>query len=205
MPGQVTLELDPSLFGEREKRVAHSGKLVAAAFRYRSGVAGRRVDNGAGTVILLPFQGQQVWDAVFLGRSLTMKSMFDEPQPTRDYLRTYGALFLHCGGTSMGNPGPTDSHPLHGELPNLPYTDAQLVFGEDEAGAYLDLTGTARDTQAFHHDFVSRPRVRIREGATSLDISVDVENRAGKPLPFLYLAHINFPPGRRGDAHRYGS
>ena len=194
MPGQVTLELDSSLFGELEKRVAHSGKLVATAFRYKSGVAGLRVDNGAGTVILLPFQGQQVWDAVFLGRSLTMKSMFDEPQPTRDYLRTYGALFLHCGGTSMGNPGPTDTHPLHGELPNLPYTDAQLVFGEDEAGAYLDLTGTARDTQAFHHDFVSRPHVRIREGATSLDISVDVENRAGKPLPFLYLAHINFRP-----------
>ncbi len=36
---QVALELDPSLFGEREKRVAHSGRLVATAFRYRSGVA----------------------------------------------------------------------------------------------------------------------------------------------------------------------
>jgi hypothetical protein len=191
---RVSFELHPSLFGEGERPVAQSGKLSATAFRYHSGVAGLRVHNGAGTVELLPFQGQQVWDASFLGRGLTMRSMFDEPRPTRDYLGTYGALFLHCGGTSMGNPGPTDTHALHGELPNLPHTDAQIVFGEDEAGSYLELTGTARETRAFHHDFISRPRVRIREMATSLEISVDVENRAGTPLAFLYLAHINFRP-----------
>jgi hypothetical protein len=191
---QVAIELDPSLFGEREKLVARSGAFVATAFTYRSGVAGLRIENGAGTVTLLPFQGQQIWDAVFFGRSLTMRSMFDEPVPTREYLRTYGALFLHCGGTSMGNPGPTDTHPLHGDLPNLPHTDARLVFGEDQNGAYVDLTGSATDKIAFGHNFVSRPRVRMREGATQLDVSVDVQNLGGKPLPFLYLAHINFRP-----------
>jgi hypothetical protein len=191
---QVALHLDPSLFGECEKRVASSGAIVATAFRYRSGVAGLRVENGAGKITLLPFQGQQIWDAVFLGRSLTMRSMFDEPQPTREYLRTYGALFLHCGGTSMGNPGPADRHPLHGELPNLPHTDAQLVFGSDETGSYVEMTGSAHDRIAFGHNFVSRPRIRIREDATTLEVSVDVENAGGRPLPFLYLAHINFRP-----------
>lgn len=191
---QVTLELDPSLFGEREKRIAASGKLTATGFRYPSGVSGLRMENGAGSVTLLPFQGQQVWDAAFFGRSLTMKSMFEQPLPTCDYLGTYGALFLHCGGTSMGNPGPTDTHPLHGELPNLAHTEVRLVFGEDDAGAYVDLTGLARITRAFSHDFVSRPRVRIREDSTTLEVFVEVENRAGKPLPFLYLGHINFRP-----------
>jgi hypothetical protein len=194
MPHQVSVPLQPSLFNQGEKLVASSGRLVATALRYSSEVAGLRIENGAGAITLLPFQGQQIWDAVFFDRSLTMRSMFDEPQPTRDYLRTYGALFLHCGGTSMGNPGPADSHPLHGELPNLPHTDAELVFGKDATGAFVELTGAARDTLAFSHDFVSRPRVRIYEDATFLDISVEIENRAGNPLPFLYLAHINFRP-----------
>ncbi len=198
MPVPVTIELHPSLFGEARRTVAESGRLRVAAYRYRSGVAALAVENGAGTAILLPFQGQQIWDAHFLGRSLTMRSMFDEPRPTRDYLANYGAFFIHCGGTSMGNPGPADMHPLHGELPNLPYDGAQLAFGEDETGAYVELTGTARDTLAFHHDFTVRPRLRLREGATAFEASVEVVNRAGKPMPFLYLAHVNFRPADGG-------
>ena len=36
--------------------------------------------------VMLPFQGQQIWSAQFVGRELTMKSMFDEPRATPDYL-----------------------------------------------------------------------------------------------------------------------
>jgi hypothetical protein len=39
---------------------------------------------------MLPFQGQQIWDAWFDERRLTMRSMFPEPKPTREYLDTYG-------------------------------------------------------------------------------------------------------------------
>ena len=192
---QVSLELDPLLFGERERCVARSGKLTATAFRYRSGVAGLRVDNGAGTVVLLPFQGQQVWDATFLGRqphhALDVRRAAADPRLSQNLWRTLPALRRHRRWAIRAR---RTRHPLHGELPNLPHTDAQLMFGEDDAGSYVELAGIARDTQAFHHDFVSRPRVRIREDVTCLDISVDVENRAAKPLPFLYLAHINFRP-----------
>lgn len=198
MTSPVSIELDERTFDTSEKLLAKAGSFRVSAFRYSSGVAALRVQNGAGTAILLPFQGQQVWDAEFLRRRLTMHSMFDEPQPTRDYLRTYGAFFIHCGGTSMGNPAPEDTHPLHGELPNIPYPEASLILGEDDAGAYLELAGTARDTQAFHHDFVVRPALRLYESATSFHARVEVENRAGKPMPFLYLAHINFRPADGG-------
>jgi len=194
MPASVTIELHPSLFGEGRRLVAESGKLRAAAFRYATGVAALVVENGVGTAALLPFQGQQIWDAHFLGRRLTMHSMFEEPRPTRDYLATYGAFFIHCGGTAMGNPGPTDTHPLHGELPNMPYDTAQLTFGEDGDGAYMELTGMAHDALAFHHSFVARPRIRLREGAAHFEVSMEVENRSGRPMPFLYLGHINFRP-----------
>jgi len=194
----VSIELHERMFTETETLLAASGAFRVTAFRYRSGVAALRVENGAGTAILLPFQGQQIWGAEFLGRRLTMRSMFDEPQPTRDYLRTYGAFFIHCGGTSMGNPGLDDTHPLHGELPNLPYQKATLAFGEDAAGPYVELSGAGRDTEAFHHDFVARPRLRLHAGGPSFSAAIEVENRSGKPMPFLYLAHINFLPANGG-------
>lgn len=194
MAAPVRIELHRSVFGERERVLAQSGDFVATTFRYATGVEALRIENGVGHVTWLPFQGQQIWDAHFVGRDLTMRSMFPEPRPTRDYLRTYGAFFIHCGGTSMGNPGPTDTHPLHGELPNLPYDSAQLVFGEDGTGRYVELTGTGRDTQAFHHDFVARPRIRLREGSTDIEATIEVENCATKRMAFLYLGHINFRP-----------
>lgn len=199
MPSRtVSIELTPQLFGERERLVAESGAFRVTAFSYRSGVAALRVENGAGSAVFLPFQGQQIWDAVFLGRSLTMRSMFDEPLQTRDYMRTYGAFFIHCGGTSMGNPAPQDTHPLHGELPNMPYQSARLIFGQDERGSYVELTGEGYDTLAFQHAFVARPRLRLHEDATSFHCVVEVENRNGRPMPFLYLAHINFRPADGG-------
>jgi hypothetical protein len=98
----------------------------------------------------------------------------------------------------MGNPGPADTHPLHGELPNLAYQSAQLIFGEHAEGGYVELTGSGRDTRAFSHDFVARPRLRIGEGSSDFRLTVEVENRATKFLPFLYLAHINFRPADGG-------
>ncbi|MBX3582772.1 MAG: DUF4432 family protein [Rhizobiaceae bacterium] len=194
MTQPVTIHLDERMFGKSERSLAAMGGIHVSAFRYRSGVAALRVVNGEGSAILLPFQGQQVWDAEFHGRRLTMRSMFDEPVPTRDYLSTYGAFFIHCGGTSMGNPGPDDTHPLHGELPNLPYQEAALVFGQDDTGSYVELTGSGRDRRAFSHDFEACPSLRLHEGSTYFEATIEVENRSLKPMPFLYLAHINFRP-----------
>lgn len=186
--------LDPALFTPGGKEIVRSGAFHATTFRYRSGVAGLRIGNGAGEIVVLPFQGQQLWDAQFHGRRLTMRSMFDEPLATRDYLRSYGALLIHCGGTAMGNPGPEDRHPLHGELPALPMDEAWLDIGSDEQGAYVDIRGEGRDALAFSHHFAVRPRLRLREAATVIEVDLTVENRAGTALAFMYLAHINFRP-----------
>ena len=199
--GAASFRLDPALFTPLETVVARFGAFVITTFRYRSGVAGLRIGNAAGEVVILPFQGQQVWDAQFHGRRLTMRSMFDEPQATRDYLRSYGALLLHCGGTAMGNPGPEDRHPLHGELPALPLTEAWLECGHDADGAFVDIRGEGRDVLAFSHDFVARPRLRLREAESSIEVELVVENHAGTPLPFMYLAHVNFLPADGATLH----
>ena len=123
MQGETMVSLRPEFFGEKERPFIERGELSASLFRYDSGVAAVRVRNSRGEIVVLPFHGQQIWDARFEGRTLTMRSMFPEPRATRDYLGNYGAFLLHCGATAMGNPSREDTHPLHGELPNAPYAD----------------------------------------------------------------------------------
>ncbi len=100
--------LSPASFTDRETTLVEYGSLSAQAFRFQSGVQAVRIQNGLGELVLLPFQGQQIWSAHFLGRDLTMKSMFNQPRLTRTYLENYGGFLIHCGMMAMGVPGPGD-------------------------------------------------------------------------------------------------
>ena len=189
----TVVELRPEHFTEAERLFVTHGEMTASTFRYGTGVAGLRVRNSAGHIDLLPFQGQQIWDAVFHGRSLTMGSMFPEPRPTADYLSTYGAFFIHCGMTTMGNPGAGDTHPLHGELPNAPFT-ARLVVGEEDGKPYMTLTGEHQHTVAFASNYVATPTLTLRGGETFVRSELVVRNLMRQPMELMYLAHINYRP-----------
>ena len=186
--------LRPEHFGEAEKVLVTHGGMTASTFRYSTGVEGLRIRNGAGHIDLLPFQGQQIWDAVFHGRSLTMGSMFSEPKAGVPYLGTYGAFFIHCGITAMGNPGEGDKHPLHGEIPNARYDVAELVVGEEGGKPFMALTGRWRYSIAFATNYVATPKITLREGETFVHIDLSIRNLMRKPMELMYLAHINFRP-----------
>lgn len=190
----ATLHLSPEQFSPRETLIAEHGELTASAFRFPGDVCALRLKNNLGELVLLPYQGQQIWDATLRGRRLTMKSMFDQPYPTRDFLATYGGFLLHCGATAMGSPGPEDGHPLHGELPNAPYQSAALVFGADEKGEYIGLTGSYRHTVAFNYNYVATPLVKLYAGSSVFSVSMTVHNLKGSPMPLMFLEHINFRP-----------
>jgi hypothetical protein len=190
----VTIELRPAHFGDSETVLAASDGLTASTCRYASGVAGLRLRNEAGHITLLPFQGQQIWNAQFLGRRLTMQSMFAEPYPTLDYLRTYGGFLIHCGATAMGVPGHGDTHPLHGELPNARYQRAQLIVGRDEHAPYMALTGTYRHTVAFSHNYEAQPTITLASSSSRIRASLNIRNLRNVPMELMYLAHINFRP-----------
>ena len=190
----ITIELRPGHFGETETVLAACGSLTASSFRFGSGVPGLRLKNEVGQISLLPFQGQQIWDAEFFGRRVTMQSMFTEPYPTQDYLRTYGGFLIHCGATAMGVPGPGDAHPLHGELPNALYQNAQLIIDRDERGLFMALAGTYRHTVAFSHNYEARPKIVLSAGNSRIRASMTVRNLRHAPMELMYLAHINFRP-----------
>lgn len=188
------LFLSPAFFTDREHILVQHGPLTAAAFRYPSGVPALRIQNERGALILLPFQGQQIWSANFDGRELTMKSMFDQPHPTRTYLENYGGFLIHCGMTAMGVPTGTDTHPLHGELPNAPYENAWLTAGEDAQGLFLELSGEYRHTVAFNCNYTAQPAVRLYAGRATFPVSMTVTNLKKTPMEYMYLAHTNFRP-----------
>lgn len=195
MPSEpVVIDLRPEHFTAAERVLARCDDLIASTFTYESGVAGLRIANEIGHICLLPFQGQQIWDAVLHGRTLTMRSMFAEPVATQDYLSNYGAFFLHCGATAMGNPGADDTHPLHGELPNAVYRSAQLLVGRDEAGAYMALTGAYQHTVAFTHNYLAQPTMRLSSNSGRITAEVSVRNLKHTSMDLMYLAHINFRP-----------
>jgi hypothetical protein len=190
----TTIHLADGFFGPAEQTLVGHGPLSAGLFRFASGVAAVRLRNERGELVLLPFQGQQIWSAVFDGRNLTMLSMFDQPYPTRSYLETYGGFLIHCGATAMGVPGAGDTHPLHGELPNAPYQKAWLVVGSDDRGDYIGLGGEYQHTVAFNTHYAAHPLVKLYAGESRCTISITVTNLKRTPMEFMYLAHVNFRP-----------
>ena len=194
MKKHTTVCLQNHFFAEKERVLVTHGGLRVSVFRYDTSVAAIKVSNQKGEIILLPYQGQQIWRCRFFDRELTMKSMFEAPEPTQEYLRTYGGFFLHCGASAMGVPSKADAHPLHGELPNAPYQQAFVSCGEDERGAYVVVGGQYEHKVAFNHRYLAEPAVKMYEDSAMLDVSMAITNLLKTEMDVMYLAHINFRP-----------
>ena len=193
----MRIDLHASMFVEKERSLCQVGELSVSTFRFDSGVAGLRVRNARGEIVMLPYQGQQIWRASFDGRELTMRSMFDQPKETRVYLETYGGFMIHCGITGLGAPGPEDNHPLHGELPNAPFQSAWLEIGGDS----VTVAGSYQHTVAFSTNYRATVETMLTAGSALIDVSVSVENLKRTPMDLMYLGHANFKPVDNGELH----
>ena len=190
----LTMHLKKTFFSEKEEILVENGGISAATFLYDSGVHGLKIKNRRGEVILLPFQGQQIWSCIFDNRNLTMKSMFKQPISTQIFSNNYGGFLLHCGATAMGVPSEKDSHPTHGELPNAPYQKAFLRAGNDEKGCYIGIGGQYNHIEAFNNNYLAEPYIKLYENSTVLEISMSITNLKHSDMELMYLMHINFRP-----------
>lgn len=191
----ITIPLYRETFTDVPRLLADNGSVCATAFTYPTGVQAVKVENARGYFIILPFQGQQIWRAFFDGHELVMRTAFDEPVATQDYLKTYGGFLLHCGFSAMGCPAADDTHPLHGELPNHPYDSAALLVTDDA----VTVTGSVRYKIAFTVDYTFTPSVTLRKDATVLEIDISAKNNRRAPMEYMYLSHINFRPYDGGE------
>jgi len=191
---KTKIHLTTQMFQAKEEVLLEQGDFSASTFQFESGVSAVRLSNGGSELIMLPFQGQQVWSASFGGRNVTMRSMFDQPNPTQEYLQTYGAFLIHCGFTAMGVPIAEDTHPIHGELPNAPYGKAYLILDEDEQGPYIGLGGAYKHTVAFTYNYLAEPLVKLYAGENRCHVNFTATNLMSTPMEYMYMAHVNFLP-----------
>ena len=188
----MILYLRREFFTEKETLLAEEGEMRASAFRYSTGVEALRIANGRGWIVMLPFQGQQIWEFHFDGRDLKMKTGIAEPRATTDFLKTYGGFLYHCGLRSIG--APDAEHPQHGELPNHPYDEAWLEAGTDDAGSYMEVGGRLDYKISFTYGCRFSPRCRLYGGKATVTVGVTIENLRSAPMEYAYLCHINFRP-----------
>jgi len=184
--------LQRSYFGEKERVAAEIGGVTASLFRYDTGVEAIRLSHARGHVIVLPYLGQMVWSAVFDGVELAMQSMFAAPRPAKIIVETYGCLAYHAGILRNGVPSAADSHVLHGEAPCAEMDVAGIACGGGATGRWIAVTGEREYAMGFGAHYLARPRVLLREGATSIDIEMVVDNRSAAPMDLMYMCHVNF-------------
>lgn len=191
----TVIPLVPAQFPESGRRtLLEADGIVVEGFRYSSGIEGMTVRSEALELDVLPFTGQQIWRARIGGRDLTMRSTFEEPVASREYLESNGAYFIHCGGSAMGNPGRGDEHPLHGELPSARLGDVALEL----EGHELRLRGGFTSRVAFGAYFRAALSLRVRVGDTLIESHAELTNLSAEPRPLMYLAHINMLPAVGG-------
>lgn len=191
----VRIPLDPAHWGAR-RVVAEGDGFHVESFRYESGIEALAIETAALELVVLPFTGQQIWRAAAGGRELTMRSTFDEPVDTDRYLENNGAYFIHCGGSAMGNPGPGDEHPLHGELPNARLTGCELEI--DSAAGTLRLVGSVTRRVSFGPYFRADLSLLLHRDDSIMESTARITNLSAEPRELMYLAHINMRPAVGG-------
>ena len=177
------------MFGEKERELLYSPSFSASAFRYATGVEALRVKAGRGEFIWLPYLGQQIWDWKVDGASLKFHGFIEEPSYGKTFLQNYGGFLIHCGATAMGNPGPLDAHPHHGELPTARFDEAWLEIDRDET---LALCGAIHWKVPFVAEYRCSPCLKIYDDGLRAHVDFRLDNPTSKPLDYMYLAHINF-------------
>ena len=174
----IKIPLYPGSFCCKEREIVKTDAMTVTGFKYSTGVEAVRIANSRGYLIVLPFQGQQIWRAHFDDHDLWMKTAIDEPINTQDYLRTYGGFLYHCGFRAMGCPAADDDHPQHGELPNSEFGGAYLLVTDDA----VTLSSAHTERIAFVVDYTFRPSITLKAGAAVADIHVECRNNRTAPL-----------------------
>ncbi|WP_318473254.1 aldose 1-epimerase family protein [Photobacterium leiognathi] len=182
-----TLPLYKDQFSKTKTRIAQSEHFDIHTFIYNSGVHAVEIQNSKGRLVILPFMGQMIWDAEFLGTDLCMKNMFSEPKPAKTIVETYGCFAFHAGMLRMGCPTPQDDHVLHGEMPCAAMDSAWLEISEE----MVVVKGSYEYVMGFGDHYLATPSVTLAKDASVFDIQMVVQNLATVAMPLQYMCHIN--------------
>lgn len=192
------IRLDTAQFGPREVWLLRSTLYSISLFRFGSGVEAARIACDRGELIWLPFLGQQLWDWKIDGKSRKFTGFVESPAFGRNFLQNYGAFLVHCGMSAMGNPGPDDTHPQHGEMPCARFDRAWIELSARDGEQGLALCGSLHWHVPYQCHYRCVLRTIVDPSGTSVRVEIAVENESGAPMELMYLGHLNF--ALMGDA-----
>ncbi len=192
MPRLAAVPLHRDELTRADRTVIELDGLSASLFRYDSGIEALRLRNGRGELVILPWFGQMIWDARFDGVGLTMRSGFEMPLPSDSIAGTYGCFAFHSGLLRNGVPGPADDHAAHGEFPCASMRRAWLELHDEDGVRSLRVVSERDHVVGFGPRYRAWPSVTLAQDATRFDMALSVENRSGRPMELMYMAHVNF-------------
>ncbi|QLB13316.1 uncharacterized protein DUF4432 [Bisgaardia hudsonensis] len=185
---KTTISLTKNQFSQKENTILENDEFQVVSFKYSSGIEALRVSNSKGFIVVLPFYGQIIWDAVFEGHNLKMKNMFNEPKVGTSIIDTYGCFAFHSGIIRNGCPSPEDDHPLHGEMPCALMDSAWLVLEKNS----ISVSGSFEYVKGFGDHYLAKPEVTLKSGSSLFDIKMQVTNLANVEMPLQYMCHMNY-------------
>ncbi|MCG3884837.1 aldose 1-epimerase family protein [Photobacterium leiognathi] len=183
----IKILLHKELFSSEKKEILSSKSFDVYAFKYSTGIEAIEIKNAKGRIVVLPFMGQMIWEAEFLGVNMCMENMFSEPRKATNIIETYGCFAFHSGLLRNGCPGDTDDHPLHGEFACADINESWIEMNESE----VKLVSSFEYVMGFGHHYHALPSVSLKSKESALTINMQVKNLGGSPMPLQYMCHIN--------------
>ena len=190
----IRIELQHEMFRFDRRVLLAAPDMTVTTLRLPNDIEVLALQTARLVVEILPFRGQQVWQAWVDGQPIGMRGMQDTPRAGDTILEAFGAFVYHCGLLGIAAPGPEDDHPLHGELPLARMDRAWLEVTDTPGGTQLLVGGQFDYSKAFRAHYRWSPSVALVAGQTAFEITARIENLMRSPLPFMYLAHPNFLP-----------
>ena len=90
----MIVNLRKHYFTEKEHLFFQENDIKVYLFRYESGVEAIRIENSRGYIVVLPYNGQMIWEAFFNGRYLNMfRIQKSEAKNVNYFLDSYDSFF----------------------------------------------------------------------------------------------------------------
>jgi Domain of unknown function (DUF4432) len=166
------------------------------------GVSTLRVRTAAGLELwVVPDRGMDIFEASFLGKSLSWHSPTGMVHPAYyssrgpEWLKSFcGGLLATCGISTVGAPSDDagESLGLHGSISNTPaeqVTWSEVWQGDD---CFFTISGKVREASVHGPNLLLERNLTTSLKSTSFSIRDTVENQGPKPSPLMLLYHVNF-------------
>lgn len=187
------IQLFPFFFTDREQEIYSDDQFVITLFRYPSGVEAIKVKNSLGSIVVLPYLGQMIWEANFYGQSIGLRSKYTQPKKqVKDFFETDGCYLMHCGPRRICEFDNKYGLVL-GELPLAEYDRAYIILDEDEKGRFAAVSGKYEYNRHRGDQYIAEPITRVYADSSVLKVTMKITNTSGYPLDYMYLFHTNSP------------